>query len=213
MLDGLQQTLSPHWLQLQQQCANNPRLRWMLWGILYLFLIYIALVLGEWRVQGESSIKQLQRTAIKLEQLENQTNWEQRWIDEKAITGQLLSRLWKADTEALAEADFQNYLRKLFSDHGSDAFQLRLAPTEVLNVGNKTLFKVSADVSAMIPSTRIDSFIVAMAEKPQVLVVERFGYGAQRSGQVNLLASAFFIASDKSDESAQARLPVEENQK
>ncbi|WP_331351941.1 hypothetical protein [Cellvibrio sp. UBA7671] len=194
MLENLQKTLLPYWFQLQQQTNGNPRLRWMLWGVLYIFLIYFALSLGEWRAGQVQSINQLQRTAAKLDQLKSQTDWPQRWTAEKAVTTQLRQRLWQAATPALAEADLQNYLRNLANSHSGDALRLRLAPTEMVEVGGETLFKVSAEVSVMILPAQINSFIRSMADNPRMLVVERFGYGAERSGQLNLLVVAYFSA-------------------
>jgi len=197
MLDSLHKALLPHWLQLQQQASANPRLRWMLWGILYIFLMYFALSLSDWRAQQGQSINQLQRTAVKLEQLESQTEWPQRWADEKQVSEQLNKRLWKATTPGLAEADLQNYLRNLLNNHNADGVRLRLAPTETLVIGGESLFKVSAEVSGVIGSARINAFMRAMAEHPQILLVERFSYSPQRAGQLSLLVTGYFSAAEE----------------
>ncbi len=197
MLDSLHKALLPHWLQFQQQANANPRLRWMLWGILYIFLMYFALSLGEWRAEQAQSINQLQRTAIKLAQLETQTEWPQRWADEKQVSEQLNKRLWKATTPGLAEADLQNYLRNLLNNHNADGVRLRLAPTETLVIGGESLFKVSAEVSGVIGSTRINALMRAMAEHPQILLVERFSYSPQRAGQLSLLVTGYFSAAEE----------------
>lgn len=197
MFDNLHKALLPHWLQLQQQANANPRLRWMLWGVLYIFLMYFALSLGEWRGEQAQSINQLQRTAIKLEQLESQTEWPQRWADEKQVSEQLNKRLWKATTPGLAEADLQNYLRNLMNNYNADGVRLRLAPTETLVIGGETLFKVSADMSGVIGSAQINAFMRSMAEHPQVLVVERFSYSPQRTGQLSLLVTGYFSAAEE----------------
>lgn len=198
MLDSLHKALLPHWLQFQQQANANPRLRWMLWGVLYIFLMYFALSLGDWRVEQAQSINQLQRTVIKLEQLESQTEWPERWADEKTISAQLNQRLWRATTPGLAEADLQNYLRLLMNTHNVEGLRLRLAPTETLVLGGETLFKVSADVSGVIDPTQINSLIRTIAEHPQVLLVERFSYSPQRAGQLNLLVTGYFSAAEES---------------
>ncbi|WP_331344927.1 hypothetical protein [Cellvibrio sp. UBA7661] len=196
MLNNLHKTLLPHWLQLQQQAAANPRLRWMLWGILYIFLMYFALSLGEWRAEQQQEISQLQRTATKLEQLESQTEWPDRWAAEQAVSSQLQGRVWKAKTIGLAEADLQNYLRNLINNHNGDGLRLRLAPTETVVIGGENMFKVSADVSAVLSVLQIDSLMRAMAEHPQALLVERFSYSAQRSGQFNMLVTAYFSSAE-----------------
>ncbi|QEY17335.1 hypothetical protein D0C16_15915 [Cellvibrio sp. KY-GH-1] len=197
MLANLHKLLMPHWLQLQQQTGSNPRLRWMLWGILYIFLIYFALSLGDWRAEQQQSINQLQRTAIKLEQLESQTEWPERWEAEKAVGAQLQARLWKAKSAGLAEADLQNFLRTLMSVHEGESLRLRLAPTEMVTIGSETLIKVSAEVSAMLGVAQIDNLMRAMAEHPRVLVVERFSYSPQRSGVFSMLVTAYFSSAEE----------------
>jgi hypothetical protein len=201
MFENLQKMLLPHWLQLQQQANANPRLRWMLWGVLYIFLMYIALSLGEWRAEQQQGINQLQRTAIKLEQLQSQTEWPERQIAEREVGVQLGQRLWKAKTPGLAEADLQNYLRQLMGNHNVDGLRLRLAPTETLVIGGETLFKVSADVSAVIGIAQIDLLMRAMAEDKRALLVERFAYSPQRAGQLSLLVTAYFSSADDAEAS------------
>lgn len=192
MLSSVQKALLPHWLQLQQQTAANPRLRWMLWAVLYILLMYLALSMGDWRTQQQQSINQLQRTALKLQALESQTEWAERWAAEQAVSTQLQARLWQANSIGLAEADLQNYLRNLINNHNGDGLRLRLAPTETLVIAGETLFKVSADLSAVLSVAQIDSLMRAMADHPQALLVERFSYSAQRSGQFSMLVTAYF---------------------
>lgn len=205
MFETLHKTLYPHWLQLQQQTAENPRLRWMLWGVLYIFLLYFALSLGEWRAEQQQGINQLQRTALKLEQLKAQTQWPERLLAEQQVGEQLSERLWKAASPGLAEADLQNYLRQQINNHRGDGLRLRLAPTETLRVGSETLFKVSAEVSAVIQVAQIDAIMRALAEDKRALVVERFSYSPQRNGQIGLLVTAYFLAAEESTGGADVR--------
>lgn len=200
MFENLHKALLPHWLQFQQQANANPRLRWMLWGVLYIFLMYFALSLGEWRAEQQQGINQLQRTAIKLQQLKSETEWPERQAAEAEVAKQLSQRLWKAKTPGLAEADLQNYLRQLMANYNVNGLRLRLAPTETLVLGGETLLKVSADVSAVIGVAQIDPLMRAMAEDSRALLVERFAYSPQRAGQLSLLVTAYFSTADDTAE-------------
>lgn len=198
MFEQLHKTLYPHWLQLQQQTAANPRLRWMLWGVLYIFFLYFALSLGEWRAEQQQAINQLQRTAQKLDQLEAQTEWPERLATEQQTGQQLSERLWKAQSAGLAEADLQNFLRQQINSYQGDGLRLRLAPTEPITLGGESLFKVSAEVTAVIQASQIDALIRALAEDKRALVVERFSYSSQRGGQLSFLVAAYFLQIDES---------------
>lgn len=193
MLNNLRIQLMPHWLQFQEQLQANQRLRWMMWGIAYIFVFYFSLVLSEWRQEHNQTVTQLQRTSVKLDQLEYQTAWPERWQQEKIVAEKLRSKLWETQSESLAEADLQNYLRKLMNDHNAQNYRPRLAPTERVNIGGETLIKVAAEVTGTIATGQIDHFMKALADNAKSLEIERFSYSPQRSGQLNMQVSAYFL--------------------
>ncbi|RZA07816.1 MAG: hypothetical protein EOO68_02900, partial [Moraxellaceae bacterium] len=145
MLNNLRTQIAPYWLQFQEQLQANQRLRWMVWGIVYIFIFYFSLVLNDWRLEHNQSVAQLQRTSIRLDQLKHQTQWPERWQQEKAVGEKLRAKLWETQSESLAEADLQNYLRKLMNDHNAQNYRPRLAPTERVTIGGETLIKVAAE--------------------------------------------------------------------
>ncbi|GGY82514.1 hypothetical protein GCM10011613_29150 [Cellvibrio zantedeschiae] len=193
MLNNLRAQLIPYWLQFQDQLQANQRLRWMMWGIAYIFVFYFSLVLNDWRQEQNNSVAQLQRTSTKLDQLKHQTQWPERWQQEKAVGEKLRGKLWETQSESLAEADLQNYLRKLMNDHNGQNYRPRLAPTERITIAGETMIKVAAEVTGAVASTQIDHFMKAMADNPKSLEVERFSYSPQRSGQLNMQVAAYFL--------------------
>lgn len=197
MLNSLRPHIDKAWLQFQAQWAANQRLRWMLWGIAYIFILYFGLTLSEWRQERNQHIEQLQRTAVKLERLKTQTQWPERWQQEKELAEKLNARLWTAESSSLAEADFQNYIRKVMVVLDAQSLRLRLAPTEVVELGGQSFTKVTADITGVIKTPQIDTLLNVMAQSPKALVVERFSYSPQRAEQFSLLLSAYFLIADK----------------
>ena len=193
MLNKLHTQLMPYWLQFNEQLQANQRLRWMMWGIAYIFVFYFSLVLNDWRQEQNATVAQLQRTSVKLDQLKHQTQWPERWEQEKVVGEKLRGKLWETQSESLAEADVQNYLRKLMNDHNGQNYRPRLAPTERITIAGETMIKVAAEVTGSIASTQIDHFMKAMADNPKSLEVERFSYSPQRSGQLNMQVAAYFL--------------------
>lgn len=194
MLNNLRQRFAPQWLQLQDQLQANQRLRWMLWGIAYIFIIYFALTLGEWRQPHNDALAQLQRTSAKLDQLQHQTHWAERQQQEQQLADKLRSKLWVAQSESLAEADLQNYARRLMADHNVQNLRLRLAPTEKVQIAGENLFKVTADINGAIGLTEADHLLKSMADNPRLLVIERYSYAPQRAGQLAMLVTAYFLS-------------------
>lgn len=193
MLNKLRNYLTPHWLKFNEQLQANQRLRWMMWCIIYIFIFYFSLVLNDWRQEHNQTVTQLQRTSFKLDQLKHQTQWPERWEKEKVAGEALRGKLWETQSESLAEADLQNYLRKLMTDHNAQNYRPRLAPTEKVEIGGRSLIKVAAEVTGAVAVNQIDHFMKALADNPKTLEIERFSYSPQRSGQLNMQVSAYFL--------------------
>jgi hypothetical protein len=197
MLNSLRPQLEKAWIQLQAQLQASQRLRWMFWAIAYIFVIYFGLTLSEWRQERNDHVSQLQRTSVKLERLKTQTQWPERWQQEKELAEKLRAKLWVAESGSLAEADLQNYIRRVMTVLNAQNLRLRLAPTEVVELGGQSFTKVTADVTGVIPTAQIDQLLNVMAQSPKVLVIERFGYSPQRAEQFSLLLSAYFLIEEK----------------
>ncbi len=199
MLNKLQVLLAPFWLQFQSQLDANQRLRWMMWGVVYIVIFYVGLTLGEWRDERAQNIEMLSRTSIKLNQLEHQTQWSERWAKEKDVATGLRAKLWETQSESFAEADVQNYLRRLMTDHNVQNYRPRLAPTERIELGGETLIKVTAEVSGSVAIDQIDHLLKVVADNPKLLDIQRFNYGAQRGGQLDFMLAVYFVITDQQD--------------
>ena len=199
MLNKLQVFLAPMWAQLQSQLDANQRLRWMMWGVVYIGIFYVGLTLGEWRDERAQNIELLSRTSFKLSQLEHQTQWAERWAKEKEVATGLRAKLWETQSESFAEADVQNYLRRLMADHNVQNYRPRLAPTERVELGGETLIKVTAEIGGSVAVDQIDHLLKVIADNPKLLDIQRFNYGAQRGGQLDLMVSAYFVIVEQQD--------------
>jgi hypothetical protein len=209
MLNKLQILLAPFWLQFQRQLDANQRLRWMMWGVVYIVIFYVGLTLAEWRDERAQKIELLSRTSIKLNQLEHQKQWSERRAKEKEVATGLRAKLWETQSESFAEADVQNYLRRLMADHKAQNYRPRLAPTERIELGGETLVKVTAEVSGSVAVDQIDHLLKAIADNPKLLDIQRFNYSAQRGGQLDLILSAYFVIADQQ---GSINMPVQEQQ-
>lgn len=196
MLNKLQQSALSLQSQFQSQLHANPRLRWMVWGVAYILVLYFALSVNDWRQAGDETIAQLQRTSAKLDQLQHQTQWPERLKHEQQLGTQLRGRLWEAQSESLADADVQNYLRKLMADHNVLNYRPRLAPSERVEIAGESLIKVTAEISGSLATSQIDHLLKALADNPKFIAVERFGYAPQRAGQLDMLVSVYFLVVD-----------------
>jgi hypothetical protein len=209
MLNKAQQALLSFHAQFSSQLHANPRLRWMLWGVAYILVLYVALSVHEWRQVGSDTIAQLQRTSSRLDQLQHQPQWPDRLKQEQQLSAQLRNRLWEAQSESLAEADVQNYLRKLMADHNLANYRPRLAPSERIEIAGEAVIKVTAEVSGSLAADQIDHLLKALADNPKFIAIERFGYASQRAGQLDMLVTVYFLVVEKPSTDAAADATVQ----
>jgi hypothetical protein len=193
MFNSLRAQLLPYWLQFNEQLQSNQRLRWMLWGIAYIVIFYLSLVLSDWRQEQNQKVEQLQRTSVRLDQLKNQTQWPERWEQEKAAAEKFRAKLWETQSEGLAEADVQNYLRKLMADHNAQNYRPRLAPPERITLGGEELIKVTAEVTSSVAVDQIDHLLKVLADNPKRISMEQFNYHPQSNGQLTMHISVYFL--------------------
>lgn len=187
------------WIQFQEQWQANQRLRWLLWSVVYIVIFYIGLVLNDWRQLHNETVTQLQRTSVRLDQLQHQTQWSERLQHEHAVGEKLRAKLWEAQSDNLAEADLQNFLRKIMTGHGMQNYRPRLAPTERVNLGGESVIKVAAEVSGAVAVGQIDHLMKALADNPKSLSIERFNYNPQAGGQLTLHIAAYFLVTKPSE--------------
>jgi hypothetical protein len=191
--------LQPLWMQLREQWQANQRLRWLVWSVVYIVLFYVGLVLNDWRQLHNEAVAQLQRTSVKLDQLQHQTQWSERWQHEQVVGEKLRAKLWEAQSDNLAEADLQNFLRKIMTGHGMQNYRPRLAPTERVSLGGESVIKVTAEVSGVVAVGQIDHLMKALADNPKSLSIERFNYNPQAGGQLTMHIVAYFLVAKSSE--------------
>lgn len=194
MQNKLSQQLQKLFSDVQIQWYANQRLRLMIWGVLYIVLFYLCLVIYDWRQPHNDNLEQLQRKAVRLNQLDHQKDWPERLSQEQQIAQAIAQKLWQASSPSLAEADMQNALRGLLVSHNTQSLRLRLAPTESIEVGGKSMYKVIAEVGGTMSPNDFDHFIKALADNSKLLVVQRMTYNPQGAGQLAMIVEAYFLA-------------------
>jgi hypothetical protein len=115
------------------QIQRNPRLQLGLGLIVVTILIWLFLVLGDWR---ESRISVLEASNHRLEQTRNlarQKNWAERAAEARQIAELLDSEIPRAASPGLAQAEFQGWLRQV-ADAQPTALRLEVQPALPMDV-------------------------------------------------------------------------------
>jgi len=92
---------------------DNRRLQWMLYGIAGLLMIYLFLVLHDYRVQLESGVENDLVRFQKLSLVAVETGWQDYATRAEMARGEVAQRLWIAPSEGVAKATVQSALEAL----------------------------------------------------------------------------------------------------
>lgn len=122
---------APAWLQPLQRARaewrGNPRLRWGVWLIAGMFLLWLLLLAQDqteaWRAEAETARTELDR----LRPIQNSGSlWAQRSDDAHLHMEAVRSMLWVAPSPGLVEAGLQDTLRSLAEKSGVTVRELAI---------------------------------------------------------------------------------------
>lgn len=176
----------------------NPRLRLGSWLIIALLIGYFALLLRDYQSQ---LVQDYQRALERLDHLQTvarQTQWAERAQQAKILRSQLEASLWQANTQGLAQATFQQWLKTQLDNSKVENAHLQVKPA--VNVPQReNLWMVQAQVDANFSAPTLERFLAIMAKHPLLVVTEHLEI--RRQGKLSLfrlLVSAYFQATTAS---------------
>jgi len=182
--------------QLLTELRKNTRLRFGLWFIIAIMMIYIILVFNDYHAQ----LKQDYHTALtrlnQLQSLAQQTQWTERAVQVQDLRTQLEARLWQANTKGLAQAIFQSWLQEevFFAQIEQPRLQVETA-VEVPK--NPNLWRVSAEVKGLFVQKRFYSLLLEIAKSPRTIVTERLDIRESSPPRFTLVLTAYFKRNEK----------------
>jgi len=182
--------LDAQWLQLSEQWQATPRLRWMIWAVVYIVLLYLALLLQNWSASISEQVYRVERSFTSMQNLQAQTQWSSRLQAEAALAEQLRKKYWRAASKGLAEADFQKHIKQLFAQLATERLRIKMAPTET----EGELWVVKLEASGALDTERVDELMAKLASSDRYIAVERFNYSPQRGGQASFILAGYFLS-------------------
>ena len=189
-MSALNHVLAP----LAAEFAGHARLRWGVWLILGIVLLYCILVQSDrvTAVHGEYAAE-AERLA-KAEVLLQRRDWPELLEAERNIHRELTATFWQAETEGLAQAKLQAALAGVVE--GLDLHQIRVRSGVSQPVPDLPgIWRVQSRLDAVYrPGVELQA-LHAMATYPKKLVVDRLDLH-RRKGQDSRLAlilSGYFV--------------------
>jgi len=124
-----------------------------------------------------------------LHRLAGQTEWQARRDSVKRLRVQLESHLWEAESDGLAQANFQDLIAKDAKDANVPRVDIHV---EIVNAGPAQSYRqMSATVSGPFTATSLQKFLAAMEGDTHMIVVDRLRIDTASVPRFEMLLSAY----------------------
>jgi len=194
-------TLPAAFDQAISQVRRNPRLQVGLALALGIVWLYGILILTEKTDTRLGEIAAAQTRLARLQADAGQIQWPQRVEAAKAMQIAEEARLWHESTPGLARAAFQDWLNQILRAAGIDKANLSMgsqeagAPAQADAAGPAAadgLWKVTTQLSFPFSPDKAHALLAALAEHPEMVVVETLTLRTSPSPQAELALAAWF---------------------
>jgi len=181
--------------EFRSQLSANPRLRWLLFGVFIVFMVYLALVLDDTRIDLAEGYGRIANTESKLASLSEdaQADFEAYYRAEEAANTALRARLWMASSEGLAGAEFQSWLRRIANENQMKKVRLDMSEIRPLAGLEQPLWRLEAELSGELTPSDARALIAAVAKSERAVSVERLSYSPLRGDRMTVQLAAYFL--------------------
>lgn len=138
---------------LRDQLEANPRLQLGLVLIAVIVLVYIMLVLGDWRAAKLKELADARQRLEQVRQLADQQEWPERAAEATRLLEVLRAEIPGAASPGLAQADFQGWLGEIVQSHSGSVRLDVQAPVALDHPPG--LLRVSATLTGALPPNRV----------------------------------------------------------
>lgn len=185
-------TLKHLFAQLASEFHANPRLRLGVFLIVPILLIYMLLVLADYRVSLLDDYRTQTSNLNKFKALANEKEWVERATQARSLLAQAESRLWTSESQGLAKADAQAWLEQIASSLNID--ELRITAAEEVGVLDDTLWIVEANVQGRFDPKAYTRLIGQIEASPKSATVIAADFGREALPFFRLRVRFYFQA-------------------
>ena len=199
----LRLTELPQYQELKSELAINSRLRWLVFSVLVVVLVYFVLVMDDVRVEVVGEYKTIAEREARLESLQQgaEADFADYYAAQEAANQTLRARFWLAGSQGLAGAELQSWLRILAIGNNMKKLRLDLSDIRPVPGMSEPVWRLEAELGGEITPHDARTLLAAIARSENVVVVERLSYTPPRNDALNLrLVANFLIGTETADE-------------
>ena len=189
-MNAIRRALRPAAAELSQ----NARLRWGVWLILAVLLVYGILVQSDRLAAARDDYAGESGRLARAETLLRQRDWPERLAAEREAHQQLRATFWQAETEGVAQAKLQAVLTQVIEDLDLRKPLLRPGTSQPLP-DLPEVWRVQTRLDASYRPGIELRLLHALATHPKKLVVDRLDLVRRKrhDSRLMLILSAYFV--------------------
>lgn len=172
------------------ELRGNRRLQYGVAAITLLLLLWVWLVLADWREGLAQEIQQTEERLLRVRGLADQDIWLERAAEARALRDALAAEIPPADSPGLAQAAFQSWLQRLLESQGA---QPQLAMESPLRLDTPPgIVRVGATLSGSLPSAQVLELIRRIEGERQLVVIPSLLIRSDLSETFSLTIHAYY---------------------
>ena len=181
--------------EFRSQWAANSRLRWLLFGVVMVFSLYLILVADDMRVSALDDYARLALREAKLAGLaeSEDADFEGYLTQERETQEKLRERLWIASSEGLAGAELQSWLRRVAGIAEIEGLRLDLSDLRPVSGMTRPVWRLEAEFTGTATPENARRVIGLITSSQRAVVVERLSFSPMRGNRLSVQLAAHFL--------------------
>ena len=177
--------------QMRTEWSNNPRLRYGAGAIIVILVIYLLMVLADWRTALHAEYQQRTLQLYKVQALAGKDEWLMRAENTRALNKALQSEIPNATTIGLAQAEVQTWMRQIMQAFGPKMSSETHAPSPV--AGEPGLWRIPITIRGLVSVAQLQEILRRIESADRLTVVDSMTITMIRdTPNVSLTAVAYY---------------------
>ncbi len=156
--------------QMRIEWAGNPRLRFGTAAILVIVVVYLVMVLADWRTALHEQYQQRTLQLYKVEALSGKDEWLLRAENTLTLNKALQSEIPNAATIGLAQAEVQTWIRQIMQAFGPKMTSESPAPVPV--VGEPGLWRIPVTIRGLVSVAQLQEILRRIESADRLTVID-----------------------------------------
>ncbi|MDR3733974.1 MAG: hypothetical protein P4L10_00385 [Acidobacteriaceae bacterium] len=187
------------------QAKSNPRIGYGIAIAVILSLATGLLYFSDFVDSDRQALVELQHQKSQLEALARDHDWGNRHQQAEALSVQLQSRLWEAETDGLARASFLDWLRGLATSNGVDKIDVHVEIDSNSTNALKSR-KMSGTLAGSFTPQSLEALLDQLLRSDRMIIIERLRIQLMPLPRIEMMVSTYLRPGTKAEKPQKIQL-------